>query len=168
VPLGIEGEWIVPTALTLRGTRTIEAEKIEDDLEYPILPKDSEAIFDYHGTRKKAQLKAGANVWDQAQAPQSAFWETLLCDPIEETGDIYTVQVCRPSLYPITFVRGEDRVRTWIDNTRIKVVTKDVKRSFGGKPTLELLSAPALPARLRLHGHDHRNRRVNQSRTPGS
>jgi hypothetical protein len=144
VQLGIEGEWKVRTALTLCHTRTIEAERVEENREYPALPKDSDLVFAYHGTRKTAQLKAGASAWDQAQAAQRAFGETLLCVPIEETGDVYTIQVYRQSVYPITFVKEGERVKSWVGSTKIKVATEETRRLFGEKPTLELLAEPGI------------------------
>jgi hypothetical protein len=43
--------------------------------------------------RKTVALKMGATAFEQAQAAQKAFGTTLICRPIEETGDHYTVQV---------------------------------------------------------------------------
>jgi hypothetical protein len=124
--------------------RTIEAERIEENLDFPVLPRDADVVFDYHGTKKTVQLKAGANAWDQAQAAQLAFGETLLCRPIEQMGDHYTIHVHRPSVFPITFVKGDERVRTWVDNTRAKVATEEARRLFGGKQSLKLLPEPGI------------------------
>jgi hypothetical protein len=96
----------------LLDVRTIDAERIEIEIVKPPFPRDLEVIFDYHGTRKTVELRAGATAWDQAQAAQRAFGETLMCDPMEETGDHFTIQVHRPTVYPIIFVKGEDRIQS--------------------------------------------------------
>jgi hypothetical protein len=142
--LGLEGTWQVRNAVVILGVRTIEAERIETDVERPPLPKDAEVVFDFHGTRKTVELKAGATAWDQAQAAQRAFGETLMCSPIEETGDTYTIQAYKPTVYPIIFVKGEERVRSWVDNTKLKVAQEEARRLFGGRPSLELLSETGL------------------------
>jgi hypothetical protein len=67
VQLGIEGERRVRSAITLCKVRTIEAEKVEIDQEHEVLPRDAEVTLDYHGTKKTVQLKAGADVWNQAK-----------------------------------------------------------------------------------------------------
>jgi hypothetical protein len=105
-------------------------------------------VFDYHGTQKTVALKMGATAWDQAQAAQKAFGETLICGPIEETGDHYTVQVYKPTVYPVIFVKGEERTRSWVDNTRLKTAQEEARRLFGGRPSLELLSEPGLVYRV--------------------
>jgi hypothetical protein len=147
--LGLEETWQVRAAVSILGVRTIEAERIEVEIERPPLPRDSEVVFDYHGTRRTVVLKAGATAWDQAQAAQKAFGETLMCSPIEETGDNYTIQVYKPTVYPVIFVKGEDRIRSWVDNTKLKVAQEEARRLFGGRPTLELLSEPGLVYQVR-------------------
>jgi hypothetical protein len=53
----------------------------------PSLTKRCRADRRLPRNRKTVQLKVGADAWDQAQAAQMAFVETLCCNPIEETGD---------------------------------------------------------------------------------
>jgi hypothetical protein len=130
--------------VVILGTRTIEAEREEIEIDRPSLPKDSDVIFDFHGTKRTVKLSAGANAWDQAQAAQQAFGTTLMCGPIEETADAYTIQVWKPSVYPVILVKGDERVRTWVDNTKLKTIQEEARRLFGGRPTLELLPEPGL------------------------
>jgi hypothetical protein len=49
--------------------------------------------------------------------PQKEFGQTLLCTPIERRGDSYTINVYKPKLFPVAFVKGEDRRTSWVDNT---------------------------------------------------
>jgi hypothetical protein len=142
--LGLEGTWQVRHSVTVSDVRTIEAERIEQEIERPALPRDSEVVFDFYGTQKAVALKAGATAWDQAQAAQKAFGTTVECSPIEETGDPYTIHVYKPSVYPVIFVRGDDRIRSWLDNTKLKIAQEEARRLFGGRPTLELLAEPGL------------------------
>jgi hypothetical protein len=114
-----------------------------------VLPKDAEVVLDYHGTEKTVQLKAGANAWDQAQAAQLAFGETLLCRPIEETGDHFAIQVYGHSVFPVAFVKDDERIRSWVDNTRVNVAAAEARRLFGGKPSLELLPEPGIVYRVK-------------------
>jgi ferric-dicitrate binding protein FerR (iron transport regulator) len=77
-------------------TKHIEAERVEVVIDRPNLPKDSEVVFDYKGSRQIVPLKAGATAFDQAQAAQRAFGMTVECGPIEEDGDRCTVHVYKP------------------------------------------------------------------------
>jgi hypothetical protein len=54
-------------------------------------------------------------------------------------GDTYTIQVFKRSLFLITLIKGDERVKTWVDNTPIKVATEEARRLSGSKDTLELL-----------------------------
>jgi hypothetical protein len=142
--LGLEGTWSVRHSVIIEDVRTIEAQRIEVEIVRPHLPKDSEVVFDFQGTQKVVPLKAGASAWDQAQAAQKAFGITVECGPIEETGYRYRVQVYKPSVFPVIFVRNDERVRSWVDNTKTKTVQEEAQRLFGGRPTVELLAEPGL------------------------
>jgi hypothetical protein len=130
--------------VVVQDVRTIEAEMVETEAVKPPLPRDSEVVFDFNGTQKTVQLKAGATAFEQAQAAQKAFGITLECGPIEETGDRYTVQVFKPSVYPIVFVRNGEHTRSWVDSTKTKTVQEEAQRLFGGRPAVELLAEPGL------------------------
>jgi hypothetical protein len=91
--LGLEGTWKVRSSVTILDIKTIEAEREEVEIIRPSLPKDSDVTFDFHGTKRTVKLSAGANAWDHAQAAQRTFGTTLMCGPIEETADSYTIQV---------------------------------------------------------------------------
>jgi hypothetical protein len=93
---------------------------------------------------KTVTLKMGATAWEQAQAAQKAFGMTVICGRVEETGDHYTVQVFRPSVFPIIFVKGSERVRSWVDSTKTKVIQEEARRLFGGRPSIEMLEEPGL------------------------
>jgi ribonuclease HI len=144
IQLGLEGTWQVRHAVTILDVRTIEAERVEEEIERAPLPRDSEVVFDYHGTQKSEALKARATAWDQAQTAQRLFGETLVCNPIQETGDHYTIQVYKPSVFRVIFVKGDDQIRSWVDNTKTKVAQEEERRLFGGKPVLELLAETGL------------------------
>jgi hypothetical protein len=150
--LGIEGTWKVRTAVTILDVRIIEAEREEVEIVRPPLPKDAEVTFDFQGTKKTVALKAEANAWDQAQAAQKAFGVTLMCGPIEESGDTYTVQVWKPSVYPVVFVKGEERITTLVDNTKLKVVQEEDQHSC---------------TKSEREHQDHRNRRGSRNPTHG-
>jgi hypothetical protein len=142
--LGIEGTWNVRHSTVDQHVRKIEAERIETVIDKPALPKDSEVVFDFNGTRQTVLLKAGATAFEQAQAAQKAFGVTLECGPIEEDGDRYTVQVYKPSVFPIVFVRNGERTRSWVNSTKTKVVQEEAQRLFGGRSSVELLNEPGL------------------------
>jgi hypothetical protein len=120
--LGLEGTWQIRNSVVVNGVRTLEAERIEAEVVKPPLPKDSEVVFDFNGTQKVIALKSGATTFEQAQAAQKAFGVTLECGPIEEIGDRYTIQVYKPSVFPVIFVRNGDRVKSWVDNTKTKTI----------------------------------------------
>jgi hypothetical protein len=67
-----------------------------------------------------------------------------MCGPIEETADTYTIQVWKPSVYPVTLVKGNERVTTWVDNTKLKTIQEEARRLFGGRPSLDLLPESGL------------------------
>jgi hypothetical protein len=164
--LGLEGTWKVRSSVVILGTRTIEAEKEEVEIDRPPLPRDSDVTFDFHGTKKTVKLSAGANAWDQALAAQQAFGATLMCGPIEETADTYTIQVWKPSVYPVTLVKGDERVTTWVDNTKLKTIQEEARRLFGGRPTLTFFRSQAWSTRLRHRQLAHPNQERSQNPTP--
>jgi hypothetical protein len=84
-------------------------------------------------------MNAGDDAWAQARAVQKAFGQTLLCGLIEKTGDSYAIHVSKPSVYPVVFVRGEERITSWGNNTAIKVATDEAHRLLGSKCSLDLL-----------------------------
>jgi hypothetical protein len=57
---------------------------------------------------------------------------------------VYLFQVFKPSVYPIVFVNGTDRIRSWVDSTKTKVIQEEAQRLFGGRPTVEMLEEPGL------------------------
>jgi hypothetical protein len=65
--LGLEGTWHVRAAATILDVRTIETERIQVQIEKPPLPRGSEVVFDYHGTRRSK--KTWDQAWDQARLP---------------------------------------------------------------------------------------------------
>jgi hypothetical protein len=142
--LGLEGTWTVRNSVVVKDVKTIEAQREEADIVNPPLPRDSEFVFDLAGTQKTVALTAGATARDQTQAAQKAFGMTVVCGPIEETGDRYTVQTFKPSVYPIVFVRGSERTRSWVDSTKTKVIQEEAQRLFGGRPSVEMLEEPGL------------------------
>jgi hypothetical protein len=144
VQLGIEGTWNVRRATVSNDVKSIEAERVETVIDRPELPRDSEVIFDLNGTKRTVALKAGATAFEQEQAAQKAFGVTLECGPIEETGDRYTVQVYKPSAFPVIFVRNGERTRSWVNNTKTKTIQEEAQRLFGGRPSVELQSEPGL------------------------
>jgi hypothetical protein len=112
----------VRTAVTILDIRTIEAEREEVEVVRPPLPRDANVVFDFQGTKRTVALKEGANAWDQA----------------------YTVQVWNPSVYPVVFVKGDERVTSWVNDMRLKITQEEARRLFGGRPTIELLLEPGL------------------------
>jgi hypothetical protein len=62
--LGLEGTWKVRNAVTILDVRTIEAEREEIPIDRSALPRDSDVVFDYHGTKRTVPLKSGATAWD--------------------------------------------------------------------------------------------------------
>jgi ribonuclease HI len=152
-------------SVTILGVRTIEAEREEVAVDRPPLPKEADVTFDFQGTKQTVKLPAGATAWDQAQAAQKAFGMTLMCGPIEETADTYTVQVWKPSVYPVVFVKGEERVTSWVHNTKLKVAQEEARRLFGGRPTLELLSEPGLVYQVKTVPPRSQKRAIPESNT---
>jgi hypothetical protein len=142
--LEIEGKWRVRAAVTVDRVRMIEAEKDLETQVYPKLPEEAEVTFEFRGSVKKVTLPAGADAWTQAKAAQDAYGQTLLCSPIERTGDGYTVHVYTPKVFPVVLENGGQRTVTWVDNTSIKVIQEEARRLFGSKLVLELLPEPGL------------------------
>jgi hypothetical protein len=118
--------------------RTIEAERREPESNPPG-PEDADVNLNFNGIVKQVRLGRGDDGRAQAAAAQDAFGQTMLCGPIERTGDSYTIYVSKQTVYPVTFVKGEDRVLTWVDKTRIKVMADYARRLFGDAGQLEQL-----------------------------
>jgi hypothetical protein len=154
--LEIEGKWDVRTSFWKYGVRCIEEEKQPDLTIHAPMPEDAEVEFGFEDTNKRTQLIKGDDAWAQAREAQEAFGQTLLCSPIEKSGDLYVIRVFKPSVYPVTFVRGEgkneERIQSWVDSTKLKVAQEEARRLLGGKITLEKLAEPGAVYRVKAAG----------------
>jgi hypothetical protein len=87
-------------------------------------------------------MKAGGDALTQAQAAQKAFRQTLVCSPIERTGDTYTIRADKPAAFQVILEKADKRVKTRCDNTKTKTITDEAERLFGQRCTVEQLPEP--------------------------
>jgi hypothetical protein len=87
--LEITGTWKVRSAHWENHVHCIECEQVSDETFYPPLPEETEVWFNFSGCVRKAVLPEGADQTTQAIKAQELFGETLLCGPIQNSGDHY-------------------------------------------------------------------------------
>jgi hypothetical protein len=73
------GTWKVRKNSMEDGVLEVEAEEVEEALDYPILERDEEVRIDFEGSVLTRQMKAGDGRWEQGRHTQEAFKQTLLC-----------------------------------------------------------------------------------------
>jgi hypothetical protein len=131
--LQIEGTWAVRSSFWDGQIRCIEAERLEHTLNHPPLPEDAEVWFNSDGCVKKSATPAGANRNAQAQEAQYLFNQTLQCSPLSNAGDHWEIICSKVSIFPITIIHNNERIRSWVDNTSVKSIQEEARRLLGDK-----------------------------------
>jgi hypothetical protein len=76
-------------------------------------------------------MSAGASRNAQDAEAQSIFNQTLSCSPLSNAGDHWEITCTKPSVFPITIIHNNERVRSWVDNTSIRSIQEEARRLLG-------------------------------------
>jgi hypothetical protein len=126
--LEITGTWTSRTTHWEGNVHHIECEQAIDETVYPILADEAEVWFNFEGAICKDTLPAGADQIAQAIKAQELFKETLLCGPLQNSGDHFEIMLSRPKLFPITILYNGQPTRIWCDNTSTKSIIAEANR----------------------------------------
>jgi hypothetical protein len=129
---------------TEEGVLHIEAAEVEEMLEYPVLGRDAEVRIDFEGSVRACQMRNGDGRWEQARHVQNEFKQTLMCSPLEESGDSFVIRTWKPSAFPVRFRKEGTIITSWVDKTHRVVIKEEAQRIFGTEFDIQDTDEPGL------------------------
>jgi hypothetical protein len=122
----------------------MEAEEIQDDAEHPALAEDAEVRIDYEGSTLTARMKKGEGKREQARHVHYVLKQTLVCSPLEKSGDTYVIGARKPTTFPVRFRRNGEVSMSWVNHVYRKTSEREAKRIFGKGVRIQGTTEPGL------------------------